>query len=249
MPALYSSVQERHGPAQRGRLDGRDSHGLPRHQVKEGKQAEFLVKRFCPWSLSSASGPLRGGPTQVLAALEGAAHQPPVDVRPHGTFEPAMIEYKQGDILKADAEALVNTVNCVGVMGRGIALHFKHAYPANFKAYAAACKRGEVQPGRMFVYDTGQLAPRWIINFPTKGHWRGKSRIEDIESGLDALVRRSKLANAIGRDPAARQRPRRARLERSAPDNRGRIAELPEVRVIVYEPGGRSEATPGPRPR
>ena len=67
-----------------------------------------------------------------------------------------MIQYTQGDILQADAEALVNTVNCVGVMGRGIALHFKHAYPANFKAYAAACKRGEVQPGRMFVHDTGQ---------------------------------------------------------------------------------------------
>ena len=100
-----------------------------------------------------------------------------------------MIRYVQGDILKAQAEALVNTVNSVGVMGRGIALQFKRAYPDNFKAYAAACRRGEVRPGRMFVFDRGEDAePRYIINFPTKVHWRGKSRIEHIESGLEALV-------------------------------------------------------------
>ena len=88
-----------------------------------------------------------------------------------------MIEYTHGDILKSDAEALVNTVNCVGVMGRGIALQFKHAYPENFNAYAAACRREEVQPGRMFVFETERLmSPRYIINFPTKRHWRGKSR-------------------------------------------------------------------------
>jgi len=100
-----------------------------------------------------------------------------------------MIDYKRGNILAEDAEALVNTVNCVGVMGRGIALQFKKAYPNNFKVYEAACQLGEVQPGRMFVYETGQLTnPRYIINFPTKRHWKGKSRIEDIESGLKALV-------------------------------------------------------------
>ena len=100
-----------------------------------------------------------------------------------------MMEFKTGDIFKTDAEALVNSVNCVGVMGRGIALQFKNMYPANFRAYAAACKREEVRPGRMFVYETGQLTnPRYIINFPTKRHWRSKSRIEDIESGIKALV-------------------------------------------------------------
>lgn len=100
-----------------------------------------------------------------------------------------MIEYKRGDILEADAEALVNTVNCVGVMGRGIALQFKNAYPENFKAYLKACNKDEVKPGQMLVFETGQLSnPRYIINFPTKRHWRGKSRIEDIESGLRALV-------------------------------------------------------------
>src|SRR2546428_12654844 len=102
----------------------------------------------------------------------------------------AMIEYKTGDILAEHAEALVNTVNCVGFMGRGIALQFKKAWPENFNAYAAACRRHEVQPGRMFVYETGQLTdPRYIINFPTKRHWKGRSRLEDIEAGLEAVGR------------------------------------------------------------
>ena len=101
-----------------------------------------------------------------------------------------MIEHKTGDIFAEDVEAIVNSVNCVGVMGRGIALQFKNVFPENFKAYAEACERNEVQPGRMFVFETGQLTnPRYIINFPTKRHWRGKSRIEDIEAGLQALAR------------------------------------------------------------
>ncbi|MCX6055238.1 MAG: macro domain-containing protein [Chloroflexi bacterium] len=100
-----------------------------------------------------------------------------------------MIENKSGDILNEDVEALVNTVNCVGVMGRGIALQFKNAYPENFKAYAIACKKEQVQPGQMFVFETRQLTnPRFIINFPTKRHWRGESRMEDIEKGLLSLV-------------------------------------------------------------
>lgn len=99
------------------------------------------------------------------------------------------VEYKRADILKEDAEALVNSVNCVGVMGRGIALQFKRAFPENFKVYEAACRRGDVRPGHMLVYATGKLTnPHYIINFPTKRHWRGRSRLEDIESGLRALV-------------------------------------------------------------
>ena len=100
-----------------------------------------------------------------------------------------MIRFTTGDILAEDAEALVNTVNCVGVMGRGIALRFKKAFPENFRVYAKACERGEVQPGRMFVFETGALTnPRYIVNFPTKRHWRGNSRIEDIQAGLKDLV-------------------------------------------------------------
>lgn len=101
-----------------------------------------------------------------------------------------MIEYKIGNILTEDAEALVNTVNCVGIMGRGMALQFKKVFPENFKSYAVACKQNQVQPGRMFVYETGRLTnPRYIMNFPTKRHWRDKSRMEDIDSGLIALAK------------------------------------------------------------
>jgi O-acetyl-ADP-ribose deacetylase (regulator of RNase III) len=101
-----------------------------------------------------------------------------------------MIREGSGNLLEADAEALVNTVNTVGVAGKGIALQFRQAFPNNFKAYSAAAKRGEVRPGRMFVFDTNQMGfPRYIINFPTKRHWRGKSRLDDIRTGLDDLVR------------------------------------------------------------
>jgi O-acetyl-ADP-ribose deacetylase (regulator of RNase III) len=101
-----------------------------------------------------------------------------------------MIEYSTGNLLTADAEALVNTVNTEGIMGKGIALQFKSAYPRVFKAYADACKNGRVQLGQMDIHDLGGLAdgPRWIINFPTKGHWKARSRIADIESGLISLV-------------------------------------------------------------
>ena len=93
-----------------------------------------------------------------------------------------------GNLLKADVEALANSVNTVGVMGKGIALQFKNAFPTNFKAYEAACKKQAVRLGEVFVFDNGQLMPpRWIINFPTKGHWRARSRIRDVADGLDDL--------------------------------------------------------------
>lgn len=101
-----------------------------------------------------------------------------------------MLTEAAGNLLDADTDAVVNTVNTVGVMGKGIALQFKQAYPANFKAYEAACRRGDVRLGRMFVVPTGQLAPpHFIINFPTKSHWRAKSRLGDIQAGLADLRR------------------------------------------------------------
>lgn len=104
-----------------------------------------------------------------------------------------MIKLIKGNILEADAEAIVNTVNCVGVMGKGIALQFKQAYPENFVAYKHACDNGDVRPGSLFVYPTGSmLNPKYIINFPTKTHWKGKSKIEHIEAGLQALVKEIK---------------------------------------------------------
>lgn len=100
-----------------------------------------------------------------------------------------MIEYKTGDMFDANVEAIVNTVNCVGVMGRGIALQFKKRFPNNFKVYEDACAHKEIVPGKMLVYETeSMMNPKYIINFPTKRHWRGASRIEDIETGLAALA-------------------------------------------------------------
>jgi O-acetyl-ADP-ribose deacetylase (regulator of RNase III) len=162
-----------------------------------------------------------------------------------------VIELKAGDILAEDAEALVNTVNCVGIMGRGIALQFKTAFPENFKAYEAACKRGEVQPGRMFVFATGQLTnPKHIINFPTKRHWRGKSRLSDIEAGLVALVAEIKardirsfaippLGSGLGGLDWSDVRPRMEEAFRS----------LPDVKVIIFEPKGVPDAKATPRSR
>ncbi len=102
----------------------------------------------------------------------------------------AEIRYVQGDLLKAPAEALVNTVNTVGVMGKGVALQFKRAFPENYRAYKAACERGEVRIGRIFVFDRGPFTqPRYILNFPTKKHWHHPSRLEYIQKGLEDLVR------------------------------------------------------------
>lgn len=99
-----------------------------------------------------------------------------------------MITFTQGNLLEARAEALVNTVNTVGVMGKGIALMFKERFTDNFRRYAAACKAKEVRTGKMFVTEVNELdGPRWIVNFPTKQHWRGKSRIEWIIEGLQDL--------------------------------------------------------------
>jgi O-acetyl-ADP-ribose deacetylase (regulator of RNase III) len=149
-----------------------------------------------------------------------------------------MIELRRGDLLKQNAQALVNAVNCVGVMGRGIALQFRKAFPENFKIYEAACKRGEVKPGEMLVFDTHQVTnPRYIINFPTKRHWRDQSRITDIESGLEALVDEVKdrgihaiavppLGCGLGGLKWSEVRPR---IEKA-------FAKVPDVEVWLFEP-------------
>ena len=151
-----------------------------------------------------------------------------------------MIEYKTGNIFEEDVEALVNSVNCVGFMGRGIALQFKNIFPENFRAYTAACRRNEVQPGRMFVFETKQMAnPRCIINFPTKRHWRGRSRMEDIESGLHALAQEISarkirsialppLGSGLGGLDWAEVR---TRIDAS-------MRGLDNLRVVVFEPSG-----------
>ena len=100
-----------------------------------------------------------------------------------------MLTLTRGNLLQSKAEALVNTVNTVGVMGKGLALQFKKAFPDNFHAFENACKEGVVQPGRVFVFEPNQLSgPKYIINFPTKRHWRDRARIDDLAAGLNDLV-------------------------------------------------------------
>jgi O-acetyl-ADP-ribose deacetylase (regulator of RNase III) len=155
-----------------------------------------------------------------------------------------MIELRQGDILAADAEALVNTVNCVGIMGRGIALQFRKAFPENYKAYVAACKRQEVAPGRMLVSATRQLSnPQFIINFPTKRHWRGNSRIEDIKIGLDALVQDIKRLGirSIAIPPLGCGLGGLA-WEQVRPLIEAALARVPDVEAIVFVPSGAPSA-------
>lgn len=102
-----------------------------------------------------------------------------------------MITYTKGNILESEAEALVNTVNTVGVMGKGIALQFKKVYPNNYKAYRDACKAGQVKIGKLFVFNDSNLASgeKIIVNFPTKKHWRNPSEYSYIEAGLEDLKR------------------------------------------------------------
>jgi O-acetyl-ADP-ribose deacetylase (regulator of RNase III) len=155
-----------------------------------------------------------------------------------------MIELRQGDILKAKADALVNTVNCVGVMGRGIALQFSKAFPEVSRAYESACKRGELKPGTVLVHDLNRLdQPHYVIDLPTKRHWRGKSRIEDIEEGLAALVlevRRLKI-KSVAVPPLGcglgglNWRDVRPRIERA-------FEALPGVQVLLFEPKGAPSA-------
>lgn len=149
-----------------------------------------------------------------------------------------MIELTRGNLLETEVDAMVNTVNCVGVMGKGIALQFKQAFPDNFKAYQTACRAGDVVPGRMFVHANGNLVnPRYIINFPTKRHWRGQSRLEDIHSGLKALIAevqrlgiRSIAVPPLGCGLGGLDwRVVRPMIEQA-------FAALPEVRVLLFEP-------------
>lgn len=151
-----------------------------------------------------------------------------------------MMRYTAGNLLEADAEALVNTVNCVGVMGKGIALQFKQAFPENYEQYRQACERGEVRPGRMFVFDTGRfVGPKYIINFPTKQHWKGKSKIEDVQSGLDALVEAIR-ARGIRRIAVPPLGCGNGGLDWGVVRRliQSKLGGLEGVEVLVYEPAG-----------
>jgi O-acetyl-ADP-ribose deacetylase (regulator of RNase III) len=155
-----------------------------------------------------------------------------------------IIELTHGDLLHAHVDALVNAVNSVGYMGKGIALQFKQAFPRNNAFYERACQAGQVALGRMLIFDNGGLVkPHYIINFPTKRHWRGKSKIEDIAAGLKALVAdvkrlgiRSMAVPPLGCGLGGLDwRVVRPLIEAA-------FAALPDVRVLPYEP--RADAPP-----
>jgi O-acetyl-ADP-ribose deacetylase (regulator of RNase III) len=151
-----------------------------------------------------------------------------------------MLELTTGNLLEAKAEALVNTVNTVGIMGKGIALQFRLAFPRNYEIYRSACKRGDVVPGKMFVVPTDRLDnPKFIINFPTKRDWKSKSRIEDIDVGLLDLVRviREENIGSVAIPPLGcgnggldwnEVRPRIIKA----------LAVVPDVEISLYEPSG-----------
>ena len=151
-----------------------------------------------------------------------------------------MIRFTQGNIFDSGCRALVNPVNCVGVMGKGLALQFRHRFPANFEAYRNACARGEVRSRRCFVFDTGAEPTRFVVNFPTKRHWRDRSRIEDIADGLDDLAgilgRRAILSVAVpplgcGLGGLPWPRVRSLLLDRLAPCER--------VSIVIHAPARR----------
>ena len=149
-----------------------------------------------------------------------------------------MIKFKQGNLFQDSAQALVNPVNCVGVMGKGIALQFKEKFPDNFTEYSRACRQSRVQPGRMFVFNTYRpQAHRYIINFPTKRHWREPSYILDIEAGTADLAREirdrkieSIAIPALGSGLGGLNWKRvRAILESG-------LGNLENVKITIYEP-------------
>lgn len=156
---------------------------------------------------------------------------------PDGIFN-SMINFTKGNLLDARKDAVVNTVNTVGVMGKGIALMFKEHFPENFKAYAQACKAGKVQVGNMFVTPGVELnGPRWIINFPTKKDWRHPTKLEWVLSGLEDLKReiRDKNIKSIAIPPLGCGN---GGLEWSAvrPIIIEALSDLADVEILVYEP-------------
>lgn len=152
-----------------------------------------------------------------------------------------MMRFTTGNLLEADVDAVVNTVNTVGVMGKGIALMFKEAFPANFHAYAEACEQGLLQVGQMFVTENRSLSgPRWIINFPTKRHWRNRTRIEWIDEGLDDLKRviEEKAVLSVAIPPLGCGNGGLAWSE-VRPLIEQKLGEVRGVDVVVYEPARR----------
>lgn len=165
-----------------------------------------------------------------------------------------MIEFRHDNLLEVDAEALVNTVNTVGVMGKGIALQFKKKFPENFKAYERAYKNEELEIGKMFTVSLQLTNPRYIINFPTKNHWREKSRVEYIRAGLEDLLHEIERLDirSIAIPPLGCGNGGLDWESEVRPLIEAAFARIPEVQVYAYEPSTAFDpvviSTEGPRP-
>lgn len=154
---------------------------------------------------------------------------------------PPNVRIGQGDLLASNADVLVNTVNTVGVMGKGIALQFKGKYPDMFELYRLACERGNIKIGQMFVVPVeGPNGRRWVVNFPTKRHWREPSRLQDVADGLVDFVRvlreldiKSVALPALGAGNGGLDWAIVKPLILTA------LKEIPEVAVELYEPVAR----------
>lgn len=150
-----------------------------------------------------------------------------------------------GDLLSAGSDALVNPVNCVGAMGKGLALQFRRAFPENHAAYADACRRRLVRPGRMFVFATGHARPRFVINFPTKRHWRDASRMDDIDAGLEDLRRtvRDRRITSIA-VPALGSGLGGLDWEIVKELIQRRLGDMPHIRIDLFAPHGAGREYP-----
>ncbi|NJN27957.1 MAG: macro domain-containing protein [Cyclobacteriaceae bacterium] len=148
------------------------------------------------------------------------------------------MKFIKGNLLDSEAQALVNTVNTVGVMGKGIALQFKERFPENFRAYSRACKNGEVKTGKMFVHDELTInGQKTIINFPTKEQWVRKSQYKFIEDGLQDLVNviRNRNLKSVAIPPlgAGNGGPSWSRVKMLMTQY---LSELKDVELYIYEP-------------
>lgn len=152
-----------------------------------------------------------------------------------------VIERGKGNLLNAEVDALVNPVNTEGVMGKGLALQFKKAFPENFVAYARACKAGELAPGHLHIVHR-LAAPRFIINFPTKKLWRNPSKIEFIRDGLaDLVVRVRELEITSIAIPALGCGNGGLDWSEVRPMIVTAFADHPAVRVVLFEPSNSAE--------
>lgn len=154
-----------------------------------------------------------------------------------------MITYTTGDLFEAQTEAIVNTVNTVGIMGKGIALQFKQRFPDNYFIYKKACDQNLLKIGDLLITENNSLFFKYIINFPTKEHWRNPSKYEYVEKGLDALIEEIRKRNikSVALPPLGAGNGK-LDWEKVKEILNEKLIVLPEVDFIIFEPQARFEA-------